>query len=91
MTGVLVFAAAAIVVADVWLLVVCWRRQSVLGGLCGLLGVSVVVFAFASGVTNGIGEGALIISIVVVLIGIVLLALGQTLQRLLDQVPEEGG
>ncbi len=82
--------AAAVVVADGWLVVACWRRRSVLGGLCALTGAPLVALALAAGLSGGTGRGALIISIVVLLIGIVLLGLGQTVQRLLDQEPEEG-
>ncbi len=90
MTGALILAAAAVVVADGWLLVACWRRRSVLGGLCALGGAPLIGFALVSGLAGGIGEAALIFSVVVLLIGIVLLGLGQTVQRLLDQEPEEG-
>ena len=91
MSGALILAAAAVVVAaDGWLLVACWRRRSVLGGLCALTGAPLVGFALASGLTGGTGQGTLIASVVVLLIGIVLLGLGQTVQRLLDEEPEEG-
>ncbi len=61
-----------------------------LGGLCALSGAPLIGFALASGLTGGTGQGALTISVVVLLIGIVLLGLGQTVQSLLDQEPEEG-
>ncbi len=90
MSGALILAVAAVVVADAWLLVACWRRRSVLGGLCAFSGAPLIGFALASGITGGTGQAALTLSGVVLLIGIVLLGLGQTMQRLLDQEPEEG-
>ena len=89
-SGALLLAAAGVVVAEGWLLVACWRRRSVLGGVCALTGMPLIAFALASGLTGEPGRGALIISVVVLSIGIVLLGLGQTVQRLLDKEPEEG-
>ncbi len=90
MTGTWLAAGAAILAAHLGLLVTCWRRQAILGGVCAATGTTLVLFALASGITGRPGEDALIIAVAVLLIGIVLVGLGQAVQRLLDQEPEEG-
>lgn len=61
-----------------------------LGGLCALSGAPLIGLALASGLASATDQAALIFPVVVLLIGIVLLGLGQTVQRLLDQEPEKG-
>jgi hypothetical protein len=85
----LVFAAAVVLGAvGVALVVVCWRLRSVLGLLCGLLGVA----SAALGATSGhVGIGAtdeLAGALAAIVIGTVLLVLGQAIQRVLDQEPD---
>ncbi len=90
MTGARLAAGAALLAADLWLLVICWRRQAVLGGVCAATGTTVVLFALASGLAGQPGKDALIVAVAVLLIGITLVGLGQAVQRLLDQEPKEG-
>jgi anaerobic C4-dicarboxylate transporter len=87
--GVLSAASVAIACGDLVLVVFCWRRRSVLGGLLGAVGIPLVVFAIVSAPTRGAREVLLVIAAIVLAIGIVLYCLGQVLQRLLDEEPED--
>ena len=91
MTGGLVAGGAAIVVGDLWLIAICWRRRAVLGGVLGLAGVALVVLAIVSGPTIGSGEGTLALALALLIIGVALYGLGQALERLLDEGPDEEG
>lgn len=88
MAGWAIAAALAVGTAHACLVVACWKRRSILGGVCGAAGVALVVFAISSGPATGTGEGSLVIALVVLLIGTVLLGIGQAVWRLLD---DEGG
>jgi hypothetical protein len=83
--------AAAVVLAGagVWLVAVCWRRRSVLALLCGVLGIACAVVAGTAGRAGSGFTDALVGSLAAILIGIVLLLLGQAIQGLLDQEPDE--
>ena len=89
MTGALVTGGAAIAVGDVGLVAMCWRRQAVLGGVLGALGIPLVAFALASGPTVDPGEGTLAIALALLIIGVGLYCLGQTFERLLEEQPDE--
>jgi uncharacterized SAM-binding protein YcdF (DUF218 family) len=89
MTDALVTGGAAIAVGDVGLVAICWRRQAVLGGVLGAVGIPLVVFAIVSGPTADPGEGALTIALVLLIIGVALYVLGQALERLLEERPDE--
>jgi hypothetical protein len=81
--------AVALGAAGAWLAALSWRRRSVLALLCGILGTASAVFAGRAG---WVGRGAtdpLAGSLAAITIGTVLLVLGQAVQRLLDQEPDE--
>ena len=89
MTGVLDAGGAAIVVGDLWLLAICWRRRVVLGAVLGAVGIPLVVFAIASGPTVAHGQGTLLIALALLIIGVGLYGLGQALERLLADGPDD--
>jgi hypothetical protein len=89
MTGALVAGGAAIAVGDVGLVAICWRCQAVLAGVLGAVGIPLVVFAMVSGPTADPDEGALMIALAVLIIGVALYVLGQALERLLEERPDE--
>ena len=89
MTGALAVGGAVIAAGNVCLIAICWRRRAVLGGVLGAAGILLVVFAIASGPTGGLGEGTLAIALVLLIIGAGLYGLGQVLERLLDEGPDE--
>lgn len=84
----LVAGAALIGAAGVWLIVVCWRTRTVLGGLLAAVAIGLAAFAAASGPKGSYGKWALIIALVVLIVGVVLYGLGRAFDRLLDDGPE---
>jgi drug/metabolite transporter (DMT)-like permease len=89
MVSVLAVGGAGIATADVLLFVVSWRSRTVLGVVAGVIGISLVVFAIASGLDSGAARGALAIALILLIVGAVLYGLGQAFERLLDADPEE--
>jgi hypothetical protein len=89
MTGALAAGGAAIAVGDLWLIAICWRRRAALAGVLGAAGIPLVVFAIASGPTADPGEGTLAIAVALLIIGVGLYGLGQALERLLEEGPDE--
>lgn len=78
-------AAAAVAVGDLALIVVCFRRRAVLGAVAGLAGVGAVVLAAVHGWSGPVAEAAVVIAAILLIVGAVLLALGEALERLLDE------
>jgi len=70
----------AVAGADVWLGVICWRSRTVLGGLMAAVSIGLVAFALAFGPS----DGAVAIAVVFLAVGTVLYAMGQLLERLLN-------
>ena len=89
MTGALAAGGAAIAVGDLWLTAISWRRRAVLAGVLGAVGIPLVVFSIVSGPSGDPGKGTLVIALALLIIGVVLYGLGQTLQRLLDERSDE--
>src|ERR1700740_1553681 len=89
MRGALAAGGAAIAVGDLWLIAICWRRRAVLGGVLGAAGIAFVVFAIASTPTVETGKGTLAIALALLVIGAVLYGLGQAVERLLEERPDE--
>ena len=89
MTSALATAGAAIVAGDLWLVAICWRHQSVLGGVLGAAGIPLAALALTSGRTGSTEEGLLVIASVLLIVGAGLYTLGQALERLLDDGPED--
>lgn len=88
MTAILGAGGAAILLADISLLTVCWKRASVLGGLLAAAGIALVGFAFATGLAGG-AASLLVIALISLIIGTALYGLGQRLEHLLDEQPDE--
>jgi peptidoglycan/LPS O-acetylase OafA/YrhL len=82
-------AGVAIAAGDLWLVLICWKRRSVLGGLLGAISMAIVAFAIFSGPSHGRGKDALAIAAIALVIATALYGLGQALQRLLDEEPED--
>ncbi len=81
--------AGALAVSGVWLVAASWRRRSVLALVCGMLGIASALLAAIAGRPESVVTSALLGSLAAIVIGTVLLALGQALQGLLDQEPDE--
>jgi hypothetical protein len=79
----------AIAVADTWLVVICWKTRTVLGGLLGVISLCLVVFAIASGPARGMSGYPLVGAGVALFIGAALYGIGHALERLLDDEPGE--
>lgn len=89
MFSLLVAAAVVLAPAGLWLIAACWRRRSVLAMFCGVAGIALAVAAGmcpAGGGATDMLAGAL----AAIVIGAVLLALGQDIQRVLDEAPDMG-
>jgi len=89
MVAALAAGGVAVAVADLCLVAISWKRQTVLGSVLGAVGIPLVAFAIASGPTGSAGEGALVIALILLLVGGALYALGHALEPLLDEEPEE--
>jgi hypothetical protein len=70
--------------AALWLLITCWRHRAVLGLICGALALALTVAA-ALGLLGA--SSALVGSLLATSMGTVLLILGRTIERLLDDGP----
>ena len=91
MTGARTAAAILVAAGDVWLIVACWKRRSVLGGILGACGIPLVALSVAAGPSQGASEHALLIAAIALVIGTALYGLGQALERLLDDGLEDDG
>ena len=90
MVGALAAVGVAIAAADVLLVAICWKSRTVLGGVAGVVGIPLVVFAIASGLTGSVAEAALVIALISLIVGTALYGLGLAFERLLDADPEDG-
>lgn len=88
MTALFAAGSAAIAVGDLWLVVVCWKRRAVLGGVAGVAGIPLVALAIASGLSGSASEGALVVALALLIVGVGLYVLGQDFERLLDDCGE---
>jgi hypothetical protein len=88
--GALAAGGVAIAAGDVLLVAISWKSRAVLGGVAGGVGISLVGFAIASGLTGGDAEAALVIALIFLIVGTALYGLGQAFERLLDADPEDG-
>jgi hypothetical protein len=86
--AVLVALGVPITTAGGSLLVLSWRRRAVLAGVCAAPGISLPALTVVLGFPDGARDLTLIMALIAVMIGTVLFALGQTLQRMLDTEPE---
>jgi hypothetical protein len=76
--GVLLAGAAGVA-----LLAVCWRRRTALGGVCAVVAIGLAAAA------PWLGGAALAGAALAVVIGAVLLGLGQAVQRLLEEEADD--
>jgi hypothetical protein len=88
-TVALTAGGAAVALANVWLLAACWKRRSVLAGLLGAVGIPLAAFAIATGSGRRGGDYALAGSAIALLIGGALFGIGQAVERLLDDEPDD--
>ena len=89
MRTALTATALAVAVGDLSLVVFCWRRRSVLAGLLGAAGIPVVLLAIVGGPARDSDESTVVIAGIMLVIGLALYGLGQSLQRLLDREPDD--
>jgi hypothetical protein len=88
--GALAAGAVAIATADLFLVAISWRSRTVLGGLGGVVGIPLVVFAIASGLTSSAAEAALVIALIFLIVGTALYGLGQAFEQLRGADPAGG-
>lgn len=89
MTVALAAGGAAIAVGDLWLIAICWRRRTVLGAVLGAAGIPLVIFALVSGPNVDRADGTLALALALLITGVGLYGLGQALERLLEDAPDE--
>ncbi|HET7048917.1 MAG TPA: hypothetical protein VFI54_11685 [Solirubrobacteraceae bacterium] len=87
MNAALAAGGFALAAADLVLLVGCWKRRSVLAGVLAAASLPLAAFAIAAGPEHPPGEYSLLIATVALVLGAALYAIGQLLERLLDQQP----
>ena len=68
-------ASVAVASGDLCLVVVCWKRRSVLGGVLAAVGVSLVLLAIGAGPARVRGEQALAVAAILLVIGTALYGL----------------
>jgi hypothetical protein len=88
-SGLLTAAAPIVAGGDVALVVACWKRTSVLGGLLAAAGLPLVVLATLAESEGHAGADELLLAAVALALGTVLFAIGQALERLLDGSPQD--
>lgn len=89
MFNVVVAAAVLLAAAGLWLAAVCWWRRSVLALVCAVAGIALAVAA-GTGPAGSTATDELVGALAAIVIGAVLLALGQAIQRVLDEEPDAG-
>ena len=76
--------ALALSGAALWLPITCWRHHAVLGIICGAMALALILAA-APGLLGA--SSAFMGALLAISIGSVLLILGRTIERLLDEGP----
>ena len=89
LAGLLIAAGLVIVAGDLLLIMICWTRRSALAGLLGAIGIPLTAYAIVFAPTRGARGHALLIAAIALVVGIALYSLGQMLQRLLHEEPED--
>ena len=89
MRAALTAAGLAIVIGDLWLVVICWKSRSVIAGFLGVTSIPIVLFAIVDGPTRDSHEAVLLIAGIMLVIGTALFGLGHLLQQLLDREPDD--
>ena len=85
----LIAAGVVIAVCDLLLVVSSWRSRTALGGVLGSIGLLLVGLALAAGPKPGARDYELVGAGMALAIGTALYVIGQVLQRLLDDAPED--
>jgi hypothetical protein len=91
MRGALTAAGLAVAVGDLWLVVICWNSRSVLAGFLGATGIPIVLLAVVAGLAENHREVVLLVAAIMLVVGIGLYGVGQSIQRLLDREPDDDG
>jgi hypothetical protein len=91
MRAALTAAGLAVVVGDLWLVMISWRSRSVLAGLLGAAGIPIVLVVILVGPARDHREAAVLIAAIMLAVGTGLYGLGRSMQRLLDREPDEDG
>jgi hypothetical protein len=89
MTAELTAAGVVVAVGDLALIVACWRTRTALGGALGAAGMALAVFGVASGASGLASEYSIAIAAVTLGLGTALYIIGQVLERLLDDEPDQ--
>jgi hypothetical protein len=87
MTAALAAVGVLVALADLALVVACWKSSSVLGGLLASAGIPLIALALIRGVGRGAGRDIIVIAAVMLLLAAALYALGQLPSRLLGDEP----
>jgi hypothetical protein len=85
----MVAGALAVGAGDLVLLVACWRSRTALGGVLGLIGCALAVWAIVAGPMGRSGKLALIGALVALILGSCLFAAGKALTRLLAEPDDQ--
>jgi hypothetical protein len=72
-----------------WLVVICWRRRTVLESAAVTSGLALVALWIASGLSRSAPRAAPVIAHIFLLVARALYRLGQNVERLLDEEPED--
>jgi hypothetical protein len=86
--SLLIAGAIGVGAGDLVLLVACWRSRTALGGVLGLVGLALAVWAVVAGPNGSSGKLALVGALVALVLGSCLFAAGKALTRLLAE-PED--
>ena len=89
MAQALTAGALVIAAGDLSLLLISWRRRSVLAGILAVVGFPLLAFALATGRSRTASELGVLTAAVALVLGTALYAIGQVLERLLEQGPDE--
>lgn len=84
-----VVADLVVAAGDLGLLLLAWRRRAALSAVAGVAGLGAALFASVAARSGAEGPTLLVAAVALGMIGTLLLVLGQAVQRLLDQTPED--
>jgi membrane-bound ClpP family serine protease len=89
MTAELTAAGLVVALGDIALIVASWKTRTALGGVLGVAGMVLAVYGVARGPSGTTGEYSIAIAAFTLVIGAALYIIGQTLERLLADEPDE--
>jgi hypothetical protein len=85
----LTIAGSLVALGDLALVVICWRRRAVLGGVLGTAGFVLAVLGLVRGAPHLYSDYPLLLAGVMLGIGTVIYLIGQVLERLLEDAPDD--